>query len=228
MRGPGKAPTILTLVRHGQTVANVERVWHGSIDTPLSERGRDQAGRLGRYLAAAPWNVSAIYASPLSRARDTASAIASTLSLEVRCEAALAEFSLGAWEGRSYSDLHHAEGMWQRMGEDPDYRPPGGESPRGVATRVERALRRIARAHPGARVLVVSHGGALNLGLGLVLDGQPNSWSRVVDNCSISELVLEPEPRLLSFNRTAHLEDAAEPGAPWVRKLQRELAEGGG
>jgi broad specificity phosphatase PhoE len=216
-------PTILTLVRHGQTAANVDRVWHGSIDTPLSEVGRAQARRLGAHVAAAYRDVAAVYASPLSRARDTAQAIASTLSLEVLSDGDLSEFSLGEWEGRTYADLHHAEGMWQRMADDPDYAPPGGESPRSVATRVERALRRIALAHEGSRTVVVSHGGAFNLGLGLVLDGRPNSWSRVVDNCSVSELVLEPEPRLLSFNETEHLGDVAEGGGPWVKKLEREL-----
>lgn len=218
-----KGLTILTLVRHGQTAANVDRVWHGSIDTPLSEVGRDQATRVGAHVAAAYQDVVAVYASPLSRARDTALAIASRLSLEVRSDGELTEFSLGEWEGRSYADLHHAEGMWQRMVEDPDYAPPGGESPRSVATRVERALRRIASAHPGSRSVVVSHGGAFNLGLGLVLDGAPNSWSRVVDNCSVSELVLEPEPRLLSFNQTTHLGDVAEGGGTWVNKLREEL-----
>lgn len=216
-------PAILTLVRHGQTAANVDRVWHGSIDTPLSGVGRDQARRLGAHLAAMHRDVTAVYASPLSRARDTALAIASTFSLEVRSDHDLAEFSLGEWEGRTYADLHHAEGMWQRMGDDPDYAPPGGESPRGVAMRVERALRRIAHTHAGSRVVVVSHGGALNLGLGLVLDGQPNSWSRVVDNCSVTELVLEPVPRLLSFNLTSHLGDVAEGGRSWVERLRQEL-----
>jgi broad specificity phosphatase PhoE len=214
---------ILTLVRHGQTAANVERVWHGSIDTPLSEVGRAQAQRVGVHLAATRTDVVALYASPQSRAQDTAREIAATMSLEVRSDEDLVEFSLGEWEGRTYRDLHHVEGMWQRMVDDPDYAPPGGESPRGVASRVERALRRIARAHPRERAVVVSHGGALNLGLGLVLDGQPNSWSRVVDNCRVSELTLEPEPRLLSFNETGHLGDVAEAGGSFVGKLRKEL-----
>ena len=217
------APGILTLVRHGQTAANVDRVWHGSIDTPLSEIGRAQARRVGAHLAVAYADAVAIYASPQSRARDTAAAISSALSLEVRLDEDLAEFSLGEWEGRTYRDLHHAEGMWQKMVDDPDYAPPGGESPRGVAQRFERALRRIAGAHAGARAIVVSHGGAINLGLGLVLDGQPGSWGRVVDNCSVSELVLDPPPRLLSFNQTGHLGDVAEGGGSWVGKLRDEL-----
>jgi broad specificity phosphatase PhoE len=54
-------------------------------------------------------------------------------------------------------------------------------------------------------VIAVSHGGAMTLGLGLLLDGVANAWTRILENCSVSELVLEPEPRLLSFNRVEHL-----------------------
>jgi broad specificity phosphatase PhoE len=54
-------------------------------------------------------------------------------------------------------------------------------------------------------VVVVSHGGALTLGLGLLVDNDPWAWRRVMDNCAISELSLEPEPELISFNITGHL-----------------------
>jgi probable phosphoglycerate mutase len=218
------AAATLTLVRHGRTAANVERVWHGSIDTPLDELGREQARRLGAWLRAERADAAAVYASPLRRARDTAAAIGAALGRSVVLEPDLAEFTLGAWEGRSYRDLHRTERMWQRMAEDPDFAPPGGESPRAVATRVEGALRRIAAAHRGARAVVVSHGGALTLALGLLLDGRPNAWSRVADNASVSELVLEPAPRLLSFNETLHLGELAEEGGEaFGIKIRREL-----
>jgi broad specificity phosphatase PhoE len=199
-------PAILTIVRHGQTAANLERVWHGSIDTPLTEAGREQARRVALWLAAHQRETAALYASPLTRALHTARAIAAALAREVREEKDLTEFCLGDWEGRRYSDLHRNEHMWERMSQDPDYAPPGGESQRRVATRIVGALRRIAAAHPGERVIAVSHGGAMTLGLGLLLDGVANSWTRVLENCSVSELVLEPEPQLLSFNRVEHLD----------------------
>jgi broad specificity phosphatase PhoE len=200
---------ILTLVRHGQTRANIDGVWHGSIDSPLTELGREQARRVAAYVAAAHPDTRAVFASPLRRAVDTASAIAGALASELRLEEALTEYHLGDWEGRSYRDLHRLERMWERMAGDADFAPPRGESSRQVATRIEGALRRIAADPAGGRVLVVSHGGALALALGWLLDGRPG-WQRVVDNCSVSELVLEPTPELLSFNRTEHLGDAAE------------------
>ena len=163
------------------------------------------ARRVAAWLAVHHKDAAALYASPLSRALHTAQAISDALALDVREERDLAEYCLGDWEGRRYSDLHKTERMWERMGEDPDYAPPGGESPRRVATRVANALRRIAAAHAGERVITVSHGGAMTLGLGLLLDGVANAWTRILENCSVSELVLEPEVRLLSFNRVEHL-----------------------
>ena len=198
-------PTLLTIVRHGETPANLQGVWHGSIDTELTPRGVAQAQRVAQQLAAALPLPTALYSSPLRRARDTADAIGLRLALEARLEPDLAEYHLGELEGRSYRELVAEHQIFDRMRDDPDCRPGGGESPREVAARCAASLRRIAVAHRGERVVVVSHGGALTLGLGLLLDGNPSAWRRMMDNCGISELALEPAPALLSFNLTAHL-----------------------
>ena len=93
------------------------------------------------------------------------------------------------------------------MREDPDFAPHGGESPSQVARRFVAALRAIAARHRGERVVVVTHGGALSMGLGALLDDDYSNWKRVVDNCGVSELVLEPSPELLLFNHVEHLRD---------------------
>ena len=77
---------------------------------------------------------------------------------------------------------------------------------RQVTERFTGALRRIAAGHPGERVIVVAHGGAMSMGLGDLLDGDYSSWRRMMENCAVSELVIEPAPELLSFNHTDHLE----------------------
>ena len=200
--------TLLTLVRHGETSANTDGVWHGSTDTPLTARGRAQADRVARYADRCLGDAVALYSSPLQRANDTAQAIASRLRLEVRIDADLVEFDLGSWEGKSFGELHTVHRLWDEMRGDPDFAPHGGESPRRVAARFVRALRRIASAHSGSRVVIVAHGGALALSLGELLDGTCTSWQRVMDNCAVSELVLTPEPALLTFNHTAHLESS--------------------
>lgn len=202
---PGPA-AILTLVRHGETSANVDGVWHGSTDTPLTQRGLRQARQVARYLAASRSDARGLYASPLARARLTAEAIGRRLGLAPRVEADLREYHLGSFEGLTYRELIGRHRLFERMRLDPDHAPGGGESPRRVAERFAGALRRIAARHPGERAIVVGHGGALTLALGWILDRDAAHWRRVMDNCAVTDLVLEPEPRLLCFNERAHLE----------------------
>lgn len=204
MRSLGLACS-LTIVRHGETSANTGGVWHGSLDTLLTPRGERQAERVALHVARTRGDATALYASPLARAQRTAAPIAERLRVELRADAELSEYDLGAWEGRSYAELVREHRLFERMSQDPDWRPGGGESARGVATRIAGALRRIAEQHRGERVIVVTHGGALTLGLGLLLDQDPSAWRRVMDNAAVSELELEPQPRLLRFNETLHL-----------------------
>lgn len=197
---------ILTLVRHGETSANLAGVWHGSMDAPLTDRGREQAQRVAGFLRGRYAEASAVYTSPLLRARDTARAIADSLGLEPRLEQGLAEYHLGSWEGKTYRELHETHRLWDEIRRDPDFAPHGGESPRQVTERITAALRRIGEVHAGERVIVVTHGGALSMALAAILDGDYTRWRRVMSNCAVSELVLAPEPELLSFNQTDHLD----------------------
>ena len=202
-----RRPTQVTLVRHGETSANALGVWHGSTDTALTPAGQRQAERVAAHLAVTRADASALYASPLTRARDTARPIAERLGLGAQIEADLREYHLGEWEGVSYAELVREHRLFERMRADPDWQPGGGESARQVAERLAAQLAAIAARHEGERVIVVSHGGALTLGLGLLLDRELSVWRRLMDNCAISDLVFDPAPRLQSWNEVAHLED---------------------
>jgi broad specificity phosphatase PhoE len=200
------SPATLVLVRHGEIAANAARIWHGSTDSELTERGRAQAERTALHLAERQPRPAALYTSPLSRTRATAAEIAARLGLETRLEPGLAEFGIGELEGESYADLAQVHRFFEAIARDPGFAPPGGESPRQLVTRVSDALTRIARAHRGEHVIVVSHGAALGFTLGTLIDGDTNQWQRYhLANCALSELVLEPAPRLVSWNRTEHL-----------------------
>ena len=196
---------VLTLVRHGETSANVQKVWHGSIDTPLTERGRAQAARVARHLGESLGRAAGLYASPLLRARETAAPIARSLGLEPRLDPDLREYDIGRWEGRSFAELYRSERFFEHIQRDPDFAPHGGESPRQVTERLAGALRRIAASHPGERAVVIVHGGSFSMALAHLLEGDYTRWQRVMDNCALSELVLEPAPALLTFNVTDHL-----------------------
>lgn len=205
--------TTLILVRHGETPANTELVWHGSTDTPLSDKGWEQARLVARCLADTEPDADAIYTSPLQRASNTAREIGKLQSLVPRIEADIAEYHLGSWEGRPYRELLQDENFWIRIKDDPDFAPEGGESVRQVAERFVAVVSRVVEQHPGERVVLVSHGGAMALGLGWLLDQRHSSWKRVMNNCAISELEFAPEARLVRFNESGHLA-GAEPVDP--------------
>jgi broad specificity phosphatase PhoE len=200
------AAATLVLVRHGEIAANAARVWHGSTDSELTELGRAQAERTAVHLAGRAPRPVALYTSPLARTRETARSIGRRLGLEPVVEPGLAEYGIGELEGESYEDLLRVHGFFARIADDPEFAPPGGESPRQVVARMSEALGRLARTHRGDEVVIVSHGAALGLTLGALLDRDATQWQRYhLSNCALSELVLEPAPRLLSWNRTEHL-----------------------
>lgn len=200
-------PARLLLVRHGEIEANASRVWHGSTDSPLTDLGRRQARRVAEHLRSSRPSVTAVYASPLERCRHTAERISLALGLETRLEPGLAEFGIGELEGVSYLALLQEHRFFERIFADPDYAPPGGESVRAVTARVRASLRRIADGHAGEEVVLVGHGAAIGLTLGHLLEGEWVAWRRYqLSNASVSELVLDPEPRLLSFDATDHLD----------------------
>lgn len=150
--------TQFCLIRHGQTDWNLEGRYQGQSDVPLNETGRAQARALAAKLAGQPF--SAIYASDLSRARETAEIVAAALNLPVRLEARLREIHQGQWEGQLVDDIkaRYAD-IWQQRAIDPaGIRSPQGETVGEVAARVSAALEEISRAHPLGSVLVVSHG----------------------------------------------------------------------
>ena len=195
----------LMLVRHGEIEANARRVWHGSTDSPLTERGELQARLTAACLEHTARDATTLYTSPLIRAHRTAEAIGAALGLEPKLEDDLCEYSIGELEGVSYEALFKEHRFFERIREDPDFAPPGGESPKRVTERVTDALRRIAAHHRGERVIVVGHGAALALALGDLLSDL-GRWQRYQkSNCSLSELEIEPSPRLLSFDVTDHL-----------------------
>jgi broad specificity phosphatase PhoE len=198
--------TILTLVRHGETSANVDGVWNGSLDTPLNARGHAQASRVARFLETEVPDAIAVFSSPLQRARITAEKIADALNQSVQTDPELTEFHLGAWEGKSFSELMNVHRLWHHMHNDPDFAPHGGESPRQVADRYARALRRIGRRVSTRRAVVVGHGGAFSMAMALLLDGDYGRWRPLMSNCGVSHLSIEPEISLLDFDHTDHLD----------------------
>lgn len=147
--------TTILFVRHGQSEANVETYFAGHFDAPLTAVGRSQAAAMAAYIKQYP--VSAIYASDLSRAMDTARPIADHFGLSVTADKRLREVHAGEWQKKDFSYLEKNERYirW-RTGVTP-IAPRGGESIHDLFCRVDAAVSEIAAAHPGETLAVVTH-----------------------------------------------------------------------
>lgn len=194
----------LILVRHGQTPANLSRVWHGSTDTPLTELGHWQASKLGAHFPNI-MDANVIYASPLQRASNTAQAIASTLNLDVNHDPRLQEFSLGEWEGFAFEDISNHHDPEGRLYSDPDFSAPGGESQRMVRKRVVEAIEEIIAANAGNNIVIVSHGVALGIALSHYLHRDTTRWMEYSHHNTAYSEFCPLDKKLLYFNRTDHL-----------------------
>jgi broad specificity phosphatase PhoE len=147
--------TELHLIRHGQTDWNLAGRYQGQADIPLTAAGFAQARALAQTLAGQRFD--ALYSSDLQRAYQTAQAIVAVLDLPIQTLRGLREIHMGAWEGKLLAEVNHG----YTQNKSPHSKPAGGESVAEVAARLAQAADAICRAHPGGRVLVVSHGLAL-------------------------------------------------------------------
>ncbi len=197
----------LLLLRHGEIAANVQRRWHGATDSPLTPTGRRQAQRLARRIQRDWGDVEAIYTSPLIRCVHTAQQVGAALGQEVILDDDLREWGIGELEDTTFDALHSEHDFFRRIRDDLNFAPDGGDTINEVAERIVRALRRIYAKHDSARpIAVVSHGAALGIALATLLDADASRWTNYhVDNCSVTELILEPQPVVGAFNSIEHL-----------------------
>jgi len=199
--------TRVLLVRHGETKWNLEGRYQGQIDTELSERGYEQARKLG--LALKNVKIDVAYASPLSRAVETARAVANHHGLEVFIAPGLTEIAHGTWEGLLSSEVKEKYGVlveqWHTRPHE--VQMPEGENLQQVYQRSMAALMEIIEKHPGQTILVVAHDatnkvlvcGALGIDLG-------NFWQIKQDNTCVNVFEFENNKwRVCLLNDTCHL-----------------------
>jgi probable phosphoglycerate mutase len=200
------------LIRHGETDSNRARIVQVP-ETPLSERGRDQARRVGARLAEE--GIARILASDLARADETARAIAASTRLDVEPEPLLQERNFGDIRGTAYADL--AENPF-----GPGYAPPGGETWADFHARVDAAWARIqalADELDGRHVAVVTHGLVLHSLAARYLDLPPGIERAPHDgppfafgNTAVSIVEAISPWRVSLFGCTAHLGDEGAVG----------------
>jgi broad specificity phosphatase PhoE len=204
------------LVRHGQSTWNREHRIQGQLDPPLSTEGRRQAELVGRRLASR--RIEGFYASDLKRAWETAHVIGAAIGHAPEPSPGLREIYLGEWEGLRTDELaQRFPDAWARWNEEPDWDlVPGGEGAEPFESRVAAALDAIFERHTHGDVLVVTHGGVIQVALHRVV-GRPSHglFPFKIQNASIS-VVETRDGRMIidGSNDIGHLEPAlvTEPG----------------
>ncbi len=195
------------LLRHGKTEWNGQFRYQGKSDVPLNEEGRLQAQRAALRLTSL--DIDAIYASPLSRAKETAHIVSRILGVPIKgFYEELCEMNFGAWEGLTAPDIErsYAESfrLWRRNPEK--VKIPKGESFTEVVERVTCGMKKILN-DAGENILVVAHGGSIRAALaGLFAMDISASWRIRIDNCSLTSMELGSDRVMLAFaNDTLHL-----------------------
>jgi probable phosphoglycerate mutase len=201
--------TRIILIRHGHVEGIDPPRFRGRMDLALTPTGEAQAVLTGATIAAR-WNPAAIWASPLGRSRQTASAIAAACGgLEVGVLEGLNDLDYGAWQGKTHEEARAASpALFDRWREAPEWvRFPGGESLQDLAARAADALRLVVERHGEASVVLVGHDSVNRVVLLHCLGLPLGAYRRLAqDPCAISELEIEDgEVRVRRINETAHL-----------------------
>lgn len=207
--------TRICFVRHGETDWNIEQRMQGHRDLPLNATGLAQAAAVGRYFVGRQAN--ALYSSDLLRARQTAQPIAQALNLPLTPQEALRERHFGRCEGLTVDEVaaRYADDARAIATRDPDYcAPQGGESRRQHAARVLGCVARLLDNHRGQTIVVVTHGGVLDViyrrAQGLPADS-PRDYA--IPNAGINWLAIAGEQWLIEcWGETAHLAAASPIG----------------
>jgi broad specificity phosphatase PhoE len=199
----------LYLVRHARSVDNAAQRVQGWLDSELDNYGLQQAALVGERFR--PKRLTALYASPLTRAARTARAIADACGVEIVFDERLREYHMGAWTGMTPQEIEAVmpqgwfDGNVDRVG-------PGGESALDMRARVESFLADVLARHPDGLVAAVAHGGTIGamvssmLGLPAIRR-QPFSFG----NTSITKVTCERGRwRIRSLNDRCHLQALSE------------------
>jgi len=196
-------PTLVILVRHGQTTTTGTLLPGRAAGLHLSDVGVAQAeavaGRLGRIP-----NVAGIYVSPLERTRETAAPIAKALGVKPTINRGLLECDFGDWTGRKLADLMKLP-EWSTVQNTPSrFRFPGGESFTEMQARMVGAIDALVTRHPGGTVICVSHADPIKAAVAHASGSHLDVFQRIVISpCSVTPILMGTGPPVvLAVNST--------------------------
>jgi broad specificity phosphatase PhoE len=204
--------TTLFLVRHGRTGWNKEQIFRGTKDVPLDAVGKQEALLVGERLKGE--GIDAVFSSPLSRAKETAEAVARFHNVAVQVMAGLNDLNFGEWEGLPLEDVKERyPDLYQQWLHEP-HRVifPGGEGLAAVSSRAVEAVEYIINRHPEEAVALVSHRVVLKT-LICALLGLDNShfWNIGQDTAAVNCFRYRDDTWVVALlNDTCHLQGVGE------------------
>ena len=200
--------TRIIAIRHGETAWNVDTRIQGQTDIGLKDNGHWQARQAAVDLAHEP--IAAIYTSDLSRAHDTARAIAQVQGLTPQTERGLRERAFGIFEKRTWAEI---ESLWpddarQWRERVPEWAPAEGESLLALRERIQHLTHALAARHVGEQIVFVAHGGVMDILYRLATQQAlqaPRTWT--LGNANINRLLWSPQGlSLVGWGDARHLE----------------------
>jgi probable phosphoglycerate mutase len=203
-------PTLVLLVRHGQTPTTGKVLPGRAAGLHLADKGHAQAEGAAKRIAALltpKRRVAAVYASPLERTQETAAPIAKAVGVRVRRSKGLLECDFGDWTGAELKRLSKLP-EWRTVQRNPSgFRFPGGESFTEMQTRITGAIDAIRADHPGETVVAVSHADPIKAAVAHAMGTHLDLFQRiVVSPCSVSAILYTAEgPVVLAVNSTDDL-----------------------
>ena len=208
--------TTIYLIRHAQAEGNLYRRCHSWHNGLITVKGRAQIAALERRFE--DIHFDAVYSSDLYRTMTTARAIYRSRDLPLHIDPALREIGAGVWEDVPWGQLlhDHRDSLAAFLRCDPAWQVEGSETHPGVRARMQAAVERIAQAHPGQTVAVVSHGCAIRTGLSAWLGLPPEQIGQIPlgNNTSVAKLEAENGAvRVAYYNDDNHLPDSHIPKA---------------
>lgn len=189
---PTKA-TEIYWVRHGEIQSNIEKIYAGWGDEPLTEEGSRQAHRLGESLKGSTSLIGKIYSSPIRRAMQTAAILSEHTGAALLTDARLTEMRMGAWEGLSEEAISHQfPEDWQLWQNSPaDLQIPGRETLDQIADRISTFIE-FVRGEGDSLVLAVTHYAVIRIAQLLYRRQSLNLYKSItVPNCQLIGLKYE-------------------------------------
>lgn len=200
--------TLVLLVRHGRTPTTGAILPGRAAGLKLADEGHAQAEAAAARLAQVP-NLAAVYSSPLERTRQTATPIAKALGLKVKVDRGLIECDFGDWTGADLKTLAKLT-EWTTVQRWPSgFRFPGGESFSEMQTRITATVARLAAAHRGKAVVLVSHADPIKAVVADALGTHLDLFQRIVISpCSVSAISYGPTgPAVLGVNTLGGIDE---------------------